>query len=108
MLDGRYETDLTDAAWELIKPLLPAARYGGRPRTTDVRAVVTAIFYLLRTGCAVAHASTPVSTMGHGPLLLSKLEHAGIWAHRTVYEQARVAAGRAACPSVVIMDGQSV
>jgi putative transposase len=51
MLDGRYETDLTDAAWELIKPLLPAARYGGRPRTTDVRAVVNAIFYLLRTGC---------------------------------------------------------
>src|SRR6202171_4580543 len=51
MLDGRYETDLTDAAWELIKPLLPAARFGGRPRTTDVRAVVNAIFYLLRTGC---------------------------------------------------------
>ena len=37
-------------------------------------------------------------------------EHAGIWVllHRAVYEQARVAAGRAACPSVVIMDGQSV
>ena len=51
MLDGRYETGLTDGAWELIKPLLPAARYGGRPRTADVRAVVNAIFYLLRTGC---------------------------------------------------------
>src|SRR5438270_2873202 len=51
MLNGRYETDSTDAAWELIKPLLPAARYGGRPRTTDMRAVVNAICYLLRTGC---------------------------------------------------------
>jgi transposase len=37
MLDGRYDTDLTDAAWELVKPLMPAARHGGRPRTTDVR-----------------------------------------------------------------------
>ena len=47
MLNRPYDTDLTDAAWELVKPLLPAARHGGRPRTTDVRAVVDAIFYLL-------------------------------------------------------------
>jgi transposase len=30
MLNRRYETDLTGAAWELVKPLLPAARHGGR------------------------------------------------------------------------------
>jgi hypothetical protein len=36
---------------EIIAPLLPAAQSGGRPRTTDIRAVVNAIFYLLRTGC---------------------------------------------------------
>jgi putative transposase len=51
MTNKHYDTDLTDAAWELLEPLLPAARHGGRPRTTDVRAVVNAIFYLLRTGC---------------------------------------------------------
>src|SRR5690349_14549270 len=51
MLKRHYETDLTDAAWELVKPLIPAAGHGGRPRTTDVRSVVNAIFYLLRTGC---------------------------------------------------------
>jgi transposase len=33
MLNRRYQTDLTDAAWELVKPLLPAAGHGGRPRT---------------------------------------------------------------------------
>ena len=44
MLDRRYDTDVTDAACELVKPLLPAARPGGRPRTTDVRAVMDAIF----------------------------------------------------------------
>jgi hypothetical protein len=36
-------------AW--IAPYLPAVRSGGRPRTTDLRAVLNAIFYLLRTGC---------------------------------------------------------
>ncbi|MGI8746490.1 MAG: transposase [Bryobacteraceae bacterium] len=44
-------TDLSDAAWALVVPLLPPALPGGRPRTTDIRAVVNAIFYLLRTGC---------------------------------------------------------
>ena len=46
-----YDTDLNDAAWAWIAPYLPAARAGGRPRTTDLRAVLNAIFYLLRTGC---------------------------------------------------------
>jgi putative transposase len=51
MPNSPYATDLTKAAWALIAPLLPAALPGGRPRTTDIRAVLNAIFYLLRTGC---------------------------------------------------------
>jgi transposase len=46
-----YDTDLTDAAWALVAPVLPTARPGGRPRTTNLRAVLNAIFYLMRTGC---------------------------------------------------------
>src|SRR3954447_23821248 len=46
-----YDTDLNDAAWAWVAPYLPPARSGGRPRTTDLRAVLNAIFYLLRTGC---------------------------------------------------------
>ncbi len=46
-----FHTDLNDAQWPIVAPLLPAARPGGRPRTTCVRSVVDAIFYLLRTGC---------------------------------------------------------
>jgi len=52
--DRLYDTDLTDAAWELIAPMLPVARPGGRPRTTNIRAVLSAIFYLLR-GCLKSH-----------------------------------------------------
>src|SRR3954453_19779020 len=46
-----YDTDLNDAAWAWVAPFLPPARSGGRPRTTDLRAVLNAILYLLRPGC---------------------------------------------------------
>src|SRR5512144_3350339 len=45
-----YPSDVTDAQWALIEPRLPV-RTGGRPRKTDLRDVVAAIFYILRTGC---------------------------------------------------------
>src|SRR5947208_483253 len=51
MANHLYPTDISDAAWKRIARLLPAARQGGRPRTTDLRAVLNAIFYLLRAGC---------------------------------------------------------
>src|ERR1700722_19509049 len=44
-------SDLTDVQWERLEPLIPAAKPGGRPRKTDMRAATNAIFYLLRTGC---------------------------------------------------------
>src|SRR3954447_12807898 len=47
----RYSSDLTDDEWALIEPHLPPARRLGRPRTTDLRAVVDGLFYLLTTGC---------------------------------------------------------
>src|SRR5512147_1620542 len=46
-----YPSDVTDEQWPLIEPHLPAARPGGRPRKTDMRDVLDAIFYILRTGC---------------------------------------------------------
>src|SRR6266481_3588258 len=45
-----YPSDITDPQWALIEPHLPVYP-GGRPRKTDLRDVVNAIFYLLRTGC---------------------------------------------------------
>jgi putative transposase len=46
-----YPSDITDAQWALIEPHIPPAHPGGRPRKTDLRDVVDAIFYILRTGC---------------------------------------------------------
>jgi putative transposase len=45
-----YPSDVTDAQWALIEPRLPV-RPGGRPRKADLRAVIDAILYVLRTGC---------------------------------------------------------
>ena len=45
-----YPSDVTDAQWALIEPHIPVYP-GGRPRTTNLRDVVDAIFYVLRTGC---------------------------------------------------------
>src|SRR3954467_8080452 len=47
----RYESDLTDAEWALVAPLIRPGKRGGRPRTADVREGLNAIFYVLWTGC---------------------------------------------------------
>jgi putative transposase len=47
-----YPTNLTDAQWELIQPLLPQAKPVGRPRSTDLRSVVNALLYVLMGGIA--------------------------------------------------------
>ena len=108
--DELYHTDLTDEAWDLVAPILPAARPGGRPRTTNLRAVINAIFYLLRTGCQwrlLPHEFPAWGTVYH---YFRSWEAGGVWVQlrRTIYQQVRIAAGHQACPSVVIMDGQSV
>jgi len=46
-----YSSDLTDAQWERIAPLIPPAKPGGHPRTVDLRAILNAIFYRTKTGC---------------------------------------------------------
>ena len=50
MRTNKYPSDVTDEQWRLIEPLIPVS-LGGRPRKTNLRDVVDAIFYLLRTGC---------------------------------------------------------
>ena len=67
-------------------------------------------FYLLRTGCQwrlLPHEFPPWVTVYH---YFRRWENDGVWVllHRALYERTRAAAGRALCPSVVIMDGQSV
>lgn len=105
-----YDTELSDAAWALVGALLPPAKPGGRPRSTRLRSVLDAIFYLLRTGCQwrlLPREYPPWSTVHH---CFPAWRRTGVWAvlHRAIHRAARAAAGRSPCPSVVIMDGRSV
>ena len=104
-----YATDLTDAQWELIAPFVLPETGGGRPRTTNVRAVVNAILYLLRTGCAwhlLPHDFPPSGTVYD---YFRRWQRDGTWEliHQTLREQVRIQAGRAAQPSAAIIDSQS-
>ena len=110
MPDNHYATDVSDAAWALLAPLLPAAPPGGRPRTTDIRAVINAILYLLRTGCQWRLLPREFPAWGTVYHYFRMWKNSGVWTclQREIYEEARRKAGRSACPSVVIMDGQSV
>src|SRR4051812_23811960 len=51
MRTNHYPSDLTDAQWALVEPHIPGGPGGGRPRKTDMRDVVDAVLYILRTGC---------------------------------------------------------
>ncbi len=51
MPSDRYPSDLTDAQWELIEPLLPEPNTGGRPEKHSRREIVNAILYVVRSGC---------------------------------------------------------
>ncbi len=47
----KYESDTTDEQWDIIEPLLPPPKLGGRPREIDTREVINAVFYINKGGC---------------------------------------------------------
>ena len=47
-----YPSDLTDAQWQVLEPLVPAAKKGGRPARYERREVVNAVLYVTRSGCS--------------------------------------------------------
>ncbi len=106
----RYDSDLTDAEWALVAPLIRPAKRGGRPRSVNVREVLNAIFYVLWTGCqwkALPKDLPPRSTVW---------EYLDLWEwdgtlnriHHVLYVEARETAGREASPTRAIIDSQSI
>jgi putative transposase len=61
-----YPSDLRDAEWARLEPLIPKASPGGRPRKTDMWAAMNAILYLLRTRCPW-RLSAPLDGLQHLP-----------------------------------------
>ena len=107
---GGYPSDLTDAEWAIVGPEIPPPRRGGRRRDTDMRAVLNAVRYVLRTGCQwrqLPKNFPPRSTVynyfwewtRYGTL--DRIHHA-------LLMQLREAEGREASPTAAIIDTQAV
>lgn len=103
---------LSDEQHALLAPLIPPARPGGRPRTTDMRRLLDGLFYLVRTGCQWRHLPPPPAfpswrtVYGH----MRAFASAGVWEairHHLVV-MLRERDGREPSPSAAIIDTQSM
>jgi transposase len=106
-----FPSDLTDAEWAVLGPLIPAASPGGRPRKTAMRSAMNAILYLLRTGCPWRYLPRdgfpPRSTVYN---IFRKFKADGTWEAiwSALYVLLREREGREASPSAGIVDSQAI
>ena len=106
-----FPSKLKDPEWGVLKPLIPDATPGGRPRKTDMRSAMNAILYLMRTGCPWRYLPRdcfpPRSTVYN---IFRKFQADGtwtsIWDH--LYPMLREREGREASPSAGIIDSQTI
>ena len=96
----RYPTDLTDAEWQLLAPLIPAPKPGGRPPLHDRRELINAMAYWLRAGCAwrlLPPDLPPWQTVYH---YFRSWRQQGLWeqVHATLRVQERVRQGATTHP----------
>ena len=107
----RFPSDLTDAEWVRLEPLIPDARPGGRPRKTDMREAMNAILYLLRTGCPWRYLPRdgfpPRSTVYN---IFRNFQRQGVWeaSGAELHADLREAGGREASPTAAVLDSQSI
>lgn len=106
-----YASDMTDDEWAVIAPLMPAPHKGrGRPRTTKLRAVVNAIFYIAQSGCQWRMLPKDLPPYTTVQRYFYPWRNNGLWRqiNHVLLMLAREAAGREASPSAGVIDSQSV
>src|SRR5262245_11846491 len=105
-----YPTDLTDEPWQILRKLLPQASRRGAPRTVGRRAVVDAILYVLRSGCAwrLLPREFPNWKTVYG--IFRSWRDDGTWQkiHDSLRDRLRRRDGRKTSPSAAVIDSQTV
>jgi len=106
----RYDTDLSDAEWALLAPLLPPEKSGGRHRENDLREVLNGIRYVLRTGAAWRHVPHEFPHWNLCYQWFRRWREDGSWQcwQAVLRERVRQQLGRNVQPSAAILDSQSV
>ena len=110
-MNGRaYPSDLSDAQWAELSPLLPPDKPRGHPRTVDLREVVNGIPYVLRGGIRWRMLPHDLPPWGTVWWYFRQWRIDGTWegVEEALRPQVREAEGRAATPSGAIIDSQSV
>lgn len=109
-MDQAFPSDLTDEQWKFIEHLLPKARPGGRPRTTCLRQVINAIFYLNRTGLQWRYLPKNFPPWQTVYVYFAKWSKQNIWQkiNLILTKRVRKKLGRTPWPSFGIVDSQSV
>jgi transposase len=106
----RYASDLTDTEWSLIEPFIPVANLIGRPRKTDMRDLVNALFYIASTGCQwrqLPKEFPPYSTV-QGYFYPWSRDGTWLTINHALVVTARENEGREASPTAGVIDSQSV
>jgi transposase len=101
----RYPSDLTDAEWALVEPMIPPAKRGGRRREVNVREVLNAIFYVLSTGCQ--WQALPRTCRRRARRIRTSCCGIGTERWSASYVATREREGREASPTAAIIDSQS-
>ncbi len=106
----KYPSDLTDAQWEEIVPLLPSPKPGGHPRTVDLREIINGILYVLRGGIPWRMLPHDLPPWGTVWWYFRTWRRDGTWerVHEALRPKVREAEGREPTPSAAIIDSQSV
>ena len=107
---GRYPSDMTNAQWAVIEPLVPLPKHGGRPRTTDMREVINAISYIGRTGCQWRLLPQPFPPWTTVQRYFYEWTKTGVLAEMNdiMVASVRTAEGRFPDPTAGVIDSQSV
>jgi transposase len=104
-----YPSDVSNQEWEILRQLLPEPSFEGN-RQYELREIVNAIYYVIRTGAAWRYVPKDLPHWETAYHYFTLWKNTGVWqqANNTLMKRLRVCLGKEETPSAGIIDSQSV